>query len=74
MIDMHSNYDNMHKNRMFYALIYINNHIITSINCMFPNLDESFSKIQNVSNLDGVFSITLHFIVSLISIILKNKV
>ena len=28
MIDMHSKYDNMHKNRMFYALIYINNHVI----------------------------------------------
>ena len=28
MIDMHSKYDNMHKNEMFYALIYINNHII----------------------------------------------
>ena len=28
MIDMHSKYDNMHKNRMFYALICINNRII----------------------------------------------
>ena len=34
MIDIHSKYDNMHKNRMFYALIYINNHIITFINSM----------------------------------------
>ena len=33
-IDMHSKYDNMHKNGMFYALIYINNNIITCINCM----------------------------------------
>ena len=32
MIDIHSKYDNMHKNGMFYALIYINNHIITFIN------------------------------------------
>ena len=28
MIDMHSKYDNMYKNGMFYALICINNHII----------------------------------------------
>ena len=28
MIDMHSKYDNMHKNGMFYALICINNRII----------------------------------------------
>ena len=31
---MDSKYDNMYKNIIFYALIYINNHIITSINCM----------------------------------------
>ena len=30
MIDMHSKYDNMHKNGMFYALICIDNHIITN--------------------------------------------
>ena len=34
MIYMHSKYDNMHKNIMFYALIYINNHVITSKSCM----------------------------------------
>ena len=32
MIDMHSKYDNMHKNRVWYALIYINNHIIAYVN------------------------------------------
>ena len=31
MIDMHSKYDNMHKNEIFYALIYINNFIIICI-------------------------------------------
>ena len=31
---MHSMYNNMDKNGMFYALIYINNHVITYINCM----------------------------------------
>ena len=31
---MHSKYDNIHKNEMFYVLIYINNHIIISINCI----------------------------------------
>ena len=34
MIDMHSKYDNMYKNGIFYALICINNHIIACINCM----------------------------------------
>ena len=29
MIDIHLKYDNMHKNKMLYALIYINNHIIS---------------------------------------------
>ena len=37
MIDVHSKYDNMHKNEMFYALIYINNYVITSISCMLLN-------------------------------------
>ena len=31
---MHSKYDNMHKNGMFYALLCINNYVITSMNCM----------------------------------------
>ena len=34
MIDMHSKYDNMQNNEMFYELIYINNYIITYINCI----------------------------------------
>ena len=34
MIDMLLKYDNIHKNRMFYAFICINSHIITNINCM----------------------------------------
>ena len=34
MINMPSKNENMHKNRMFYALIYINNHEITSISSM----------------------------------------
>ena len=29
---MYSKYDNMHENGMIYGLIFINNHIITSIN------------------------------------------
>ena len=32
MIDIHSQYDNMHKNGMLFAYIYINNHIVTYIN------------------------------------------
>ena len=35
MIDMHSKYDNMHKNEMFYALIWINNHILAYVNCYY---------------------------------------
>ena len=34
MIEMHSKYHNMHQNGMFYALICINNHIISCINCV----------------------------------------
>ena len=34
MIDMRSKYDKMHKNGMVYALVCINNYIITSINYM----------------------------------------
>ena len=46
MINMHSKYDNMHKNRIFYALICVNNLIITCIDCMLllimsPRKDEA---------------------------------
>ena len=34
MIDMHSKYDNMHRNEMFYAWICTTSHVIISINCM----------------------------------------
>ena len=34
MIEMHSKYDKMHKNGMFYALICINNHIFACLDCM----------------------------------------
>ena len=34
MIDMHSKCDNMHKNKMFYVLIFINFYTITWIHCM----------------------------------------
>ena len=34
MIDIHSKYDNMHENEMFYVLVCINNHIIICINFM----------------------------------------
>ena len=37
MIDMLSKYDNMHKNWIFYALIFINNHIITYLNWMLSD-------------------------------------
>ena len=34
MINIHAKYDNIHKNEMFYSLIYINKHIISCINYM----------------------------------------
>ena len=34
MIDMHSKYDNMHKNGIFYVFVCINNHVIISLSCM----------------------------------------
>ena len=34
MIDMHSKYDNMHTNEIFNAIISINNHVNSCINCM----------------------------------------
>ena len=34
MINIHSKYGNLHKNGVFYALICINNHIITCIDYM----------------------------------------
>ena len=37
MIDMHLKFDKMHINGMFYALIFIINHLITSINCMLSH-------------------------------------
>ena len=60
MIDIHSKYDNMHKNEMFYTLIFINNHEITIINCMlsvFYNQDELFS-------IQFLFSLELTYILS----------
>ena len=38
MIDIHSKHNNMHKNGMFNALISLNNHIITCIDCMLSEL------------------------------------
>ena len=40
MIDMHSKYDNMYKNVIFYALICINNHIIACVSCMLSRSEE----------------------------------
>ena len=34
MLNMHSKHDNMHKNGIFYALIFINKHIISCVNSM----------------------------------------
>ena len=34
MMNMHSKYNNMHRNKKFNALVCVNNHINTSISCM----------------------------------------
>ena len=50
MIDMHSKYDNMHKNEMFYALIYINNHIIVCQNYVLSRVN---CRMQRAVSLGG---------------------
>ena len=40
MINMHLKYDNMHKNGIFYALNYINVHVIIIISCMLSSILE----------------------------------
>ena len=45
MIDMHSKYDNMHNNGIFYALICINNHIIKCINYMLSTINFPFHMV-----------------------------
>ena len=48
---MHSKYDNMNKNGIFNALIYIYNHIITRLNCMLST--SLFSKCQSTTRALG---------------------
>ena len=50
MKDMHSKYDNMHKNRIFYALICINNHVINRINCMLSKSSSPREKEKKGEN------------------------
>ena len=40
MMNMHSKYDNMHKNGMIYVLKSTNNHVISSISCMLSGTDD----------------------------------
>ena len=35
MMNIHSKYDNMHKNRMIYAIQYTNDHVILSITTFY---------------------------------------
>ena len=46
IIDMHSKYDKMHKNGMFYALICINIHVIISISCILSKLGSDVDKVS----------------------------
>ena len=50
MMNMHSKYDNMHRNGMFYALLYINNHENTSISCMLSLVNLQTSSLEDVCN------------------------
>ena len=45
MIEMHSKYDNMHTNRIFNTLNYINNNVNSCINCML-----SVGYLRRISN------------------------
>ena len=40
MIEMHSKYDNMHTNGMFYVLICINNHVLSCYDCILSRVCE----------------------------------
>ena len=44
MIDIYSKYDNMHENRIFYALICFNNHIISCIICMLSRRERNIQE------------------------------
>ena len=46
MMNMHSKYDNMYRNGMFYALICIHNCVKTSISCML-------SMVQGLVEVEG---------------------
>ena len=59
MIDMHSKYDNMHNNRMFSALICMNNLIITCINCMLSTPKSGEDVLSN--KLKDYFMIISYF-------------
>ena len=46
MIEMHSKYDNMHINVMFYALNCMNNHVLSCQDCML-SVDLAHSRNSN---------------------------
>ena len=57
MIEMHSKYDNMHINVMFYALNCINNHVLSCYDCMLSvrerGRSESLERSANVNAASG---------------------
>ena len=58
MIDIHSKYDNMHKNEMFYTLICINNHIISCIIHMLSKLNKNDISYMKCDQLVSCFFLT----------------
>ena len=64
MIDVHSKYDNMHKNEMFYVLICFNSHVIISRNFMLSLMCDPLGPYISLINIyiDSITSYWLKFI------------
>ena len=45
-MNMHSKYDNMHRNGMFYVLIFIDNHVIKSISCVLSSFSLTYDDLH----------------------------
>ena len=55
MINMHLKYDNMRTNRIFNALICINNHINLCMNCMLSTIHQKDLQRLRLNVVDGLF-------------------
>ena len=73
MTDIHSKHDNMHKNRIFYALICINNHIISCIDCMLFACTILGSKVDKHSKILIKITKTVKYIELVIQNIMQQE-